>query len=87
MHITISGEAVVANLTVIWYCNILPWYAPENLCNYYYRCRDILLDDYAEDELETVCRELRTPGDSSPERQFRTLLDILLGNYRLTRGG
>ena len=49
--------------------------------------RDTLLDRYTEDEFESVCRELWVRGDSSPECYFRTLLDILLGHYMLTRGG
>jgi hypothetical protein len=49
--------------------------------------RDTLLDGYTEDEFETVCRELWTEGDSSPECHFRTLVDVLLGHYMLTRGG
>ena len=49
--------------------------------------RDTLLDGYTEDKFESVCRELWVRGDSSPECYFRTLLDILLGHYMLTRGG
>ena len=49
--------------------------------------RDTLLDGYNEDEFEQVCHELWTRGSSSPERHFRTLVDILLGHYMLTRGG
>jgi hypothetical protein len=49
--------------------------------------RDTLLDGYTDEQLETVCRELWTQGDASPECHFRTLVDILLGHYMLTRGG
>lgn len=49
--------------------------------------RDTLLDGYTEDEFESVCRELWARGDFSPECHFRTLVDILLGHYMLTRGG
>jgi Centromere DNA-binding protein complex CBF3 subunit, domain 2/Transcriptional activator of glycolytic enzymes len=49
--------------------------------------RDTLLDGYTEDEFESVCRELWARGDSSPECYLRTLVDILLGHYMLTRGG
>jgi hypothetical protein len=50
--------------------------------------RDTLLDSYTEDEFESVCRELWAKGAaSSPECHFRTLVDILLGHYMLTRGG
>ena len=46
--------------------------------------RDTLLDGYTEDEFERVCHEL---WNFSPECHFRTLVDILLGQYMLTRGG
>jgi hypothetical protein len=50
--------------------------------------RDTLLDGYTEDEFESVCRELWAKGAAtSPECHFRTLVDILLGHYMLTRGG
>jgi hypothetical protein len=50
--------------------------------------RDTLLDGYTEDEFESVCHELWAKGAaSSPECHFRTLVDILLGHYMLTRGG
>src|SRR5208282_4141691 len=55
--------------------------------------RDTLLDGYTEDEFERVCHELWSQGGSSPgsslgsspECHFRTLVDILLGHYMLTR--
>jgi hypothetical protein len=49
--------------------------------------RDTLLDGYTEDEFESVCRELWARGAASPECHLRTLVDILLGHYMLTRGG
>lgn len=49
--------------------------------------RDTLLDGYTEDEFEDICRALWTQGTTSPECHFRTLVDILLGHYMLTRGG
>jgi hypothetical protein len=49
--------------------------------------RDTLLDGYTEEEFERVCRELWAQGDASPECHSRTLVDILLGHYMLTRGG
>jgi hypothetical protein len=50
--------------------------------------RDTLLDGYSEDEFERVCHELWAQGgSSSSECHFRTLVDVLLGHYMLTRGG
>jgi hypothetical protein len=49
--------------------------------------RDTLLDGYTQDQLEAVCRSLWTQGRSSPECHLRTLVDILLGQYMLPRGG
>lgn len=49
--------------------------------------RDTLLDGYTEDEFEDICRALWAHGTTSPECHFRTLVDILLGHYMLTRGG
>ena len=49
--------------------------------------RDTLLDGYMEDEFESVCRELWARGGSSPGCYLRTLVDILLSHYMLTRGG
>jgi hypothetical protein len=49
--------------------------------------RDTLLDGYNEDEFERVCHELWARGGSSPECHFRTLVNILLSHYMLTRGG
>jgi hypothetical protein len=49
--------------------------------------RDTLLDGYTEDEFENICHKLWAQGTASPECHFRTLVDILLGHYILTRGG
>jgi hypothetical protein len=51
------------------------------------KSRDTLLDGYTEDEFESVCRELWKQGGVSPECHFRTLVDLLLRHYMLTRGG
>ena len=48
--------------------------------------QDTLLDGYTEEEFERVYRELWAHGDESPECHFRTLVDLLLGHYMLTRG-
>ncbi|KAJ6780567.1 hypothetical protein PWT90_10658 [Aphanocladium album] len=48
--------------------------------------RDTLLDGYSEQELERVCAELWAHSVASPECHFRTLIDLLLGHYMLTRG-
>jgi len=49
--------------------------------------RDTLLDGYSEQELERICQQLWAHSDGSPECHFRTLVDLLLGHYLLTRGG
>jgi uncharacterized protein YciI len=49
--------------------------------------RDTLLDGYTQQQFEAVCRELWAGGRSSPECSLRTLVDVLLGHYMLTRGG
>jgi hypothetical protein len=49
--------------------------------------RDTLLDGYSEEQFESVCRELWAQGRSSPECYLRTLVDLLLSHYMLTRGG
>ena len=49
--------------------------------------RDTLLDGYTEEEFERMCDELWAHSDASPECHFRTLVDLLLGHYMLTRGG
>jgi len=51
------------------------------------KSRDTLLDGYTEEEFESACRELSAQGRLSPECHFRTLVDLLLGHYMLTRGG
>ena len=49
--------------------------------------RDTLLDGYSEEDFERICAELWAHSDVSPECYFRTLVDLLLGYYILTRGG
>lgn len=49
--------------------------------------RDTLLDGYTQEQFEAVCRELWAQGRTSPECHLRTLVDVLLGHYMLTRGG
>jgi hypothetical protein len=48
--------------------------------------RDTLLDGYTEEEFERVCHQLWLHTDASPECHLRTLVDLLLGHYMLTRG-
>jgi len=47
----------------------------------------MLLNRYIEDKFKNICRQLWAHGDSSLECYLRTLMDILLGHYILTRGG
>ena len=50
--------------------------------------RDTLLDGYSKEEFERVYKELWAHGaESSEECHLRTLIDVLLGHYMLTRGG
>jgi hypothetical protein len=49
--------------------------------------RDTLLDGYSEGDLEKICCNLWARGQLSPECYLRTLVDLLLGHYMLTRGG
>ena len=49
--------------------------------------RDTLLDGYSEEDFKRICAELWAHSDVSPEYHFRTLVDLLLGHYMLTRGG
>jgi hypothetical protein len=49
--------------------------------------RDTLLDGYTQEQFHAVCRELWAQGGVSPECHLRTLVDVLLGHYMLTRGG
>jgi hypothetical protein len=49
---------------------------------------DTLLDGYTEQEFETICHKLWAHTASGPaESHLRTLVDLLLGHYMLTRGG
>jgi hypothetical protein len=49
--------------------------------------KNTLLDGYTDDEFQAICRQLWAQGRSSPECHFRTLVDLLLSHYMLTRGG
>jgi hypothetical protein len=60
--------------------------AQKNREQYADKGRDTLLDGYTEEEFERVCHELWLHTDASPECHLRTLVDLLLGHYMLTRG-
>jgi hypothetical protein len=49
--------------------------------------KDTLLDGYDEEQFGRVCESLGAHSDASPECHFRTLVDVLLSHYMLTRGG
>ena len=49
--------------------------------------RDTLLNGYTEDKFKSVCYKLQAHGGSLLKCYLRTLVDILLGHYMLTRGG
>ena len=55
--------------------------------NYADKGRDTVLDGYSEDDLKRVAGELWGYTGQSAECHFRTLADMLLGHYMLTRGG
>ena len=61
--------------------------AQQDKANYADKGRDTLLDGYTEQEFERVCYELWAHSSTSPECHLRTLVDLLLGHYLLTRGG
>jgi hypothetical protein len=61
--------------------------AQEDKTNYADKGRDTLLDGYTEQEFERVCHELWAHSGAGPECHLRTLVDLLLGHYLLTRGG
>jgi hypothetical protein len=61
--------------------------AQRDKANYADKGRDTLLDGYTEQEFERVCHELWAHSSESPECHLRTLVDLLLGHYMLTRGG
>jgi hypothetical protein len=60
--------------------------AQKNREQYADKGRDTLLDGYTEEEFERVCHQLWLHTDASPECHLRTLVDLLLGHYMLTRG-
>lgn len=61
--------------------------AAQEKANYADKGRDTLLDGYTEAQLRQIAGELWGRTAASPECHLRTLVDILLGHYMLTRGG
>ena len=61
--------------------------AQQDKAHYADKGRDTLLDGYSEREFEQVCHELWAHSATAPECHLRTLVDLLLGHYMLTRGG
>lgn len=61
--------------------------AERQKTNYADKGRDTLLDGYSEDDLKRIAGELWGHTGQSAECHFRTLADMLLGHYMLTRGG
>ncbi|KAM7214748.1 hypothetical protein V8F06_009913, partial [Rhypophila decipiens] len=61
--------------------------AERDKANYADKGRDTLLDGYSEPQLLRVCQELWAQTGESPECHLRTILDVLLSHYMLTRGG
>lgn len=61
--------------------------AVRDKANYADKGRDTLLDGYTELQLLRVCQELWAQTGESTECHFRTIVDILLSHYMLTRGG
>ena len=61
--------------------------AQQDKASYADKGRDTLLDGYTEQEFERVCHELWAHSSTAPECHLRTLVDLLLGHYMLTRGG
>jgi centromere DNA-binding complex CBF3 subunit-like protein/transcriptional activator of glycolytic enzymes GCR1 len=59
----------------------------QDKLNYADKGRDTLLDGYTEADLERIAGELWGHATEAPECHLRTLADILLGHYMLTRGG
>ncbi|KAK4206867.1 short-chain dehydrogenase, partial [Rhypophila decipiens] len=55
--------------------------------NYADKGRDSLLDGYSEEDLKRIASELWGRTDQTAECHFRTLVDMLLGDFMLTRGG
>ena len=62
--------------------------AEQQKANYADKGRDTLLDGYSEEDLKRIAAELwGHAGAQSAECHLRTLVDLLLGHYMLTRGG
>jgi len=61
--------------------------AQQDKASYADKGRDTLLDGYTEQEFDRVCCELWAQTSAAPECHLRTLVDLLLGHYMLTRGG
>ncbi|KAM7192130.1 hypothetical protein V8F33_008555 [Rhypophila sp. PSN 637] len=55
--------------------------------NYADKGQDSLLDGYFEEDLKRIASELWGRTDQTAECHFRTLVDMLLGHFMLTRGG
>lgn len=60
--------------------------AQQDKAHYADKGRDTLFDGYSEREFEQVCHELWAHSATAPECHLRTLVDLLLGHYILTRG-
>ena len=61
--------------------------AEQQKANYADKGRDTLLDGYSEEDLKRIAAELWGHAAQSAECHLRTLVDLLLGHYMLTRGG
>jgi hypothetical protein len=61
--------------------------AEQQKANYADKGRDTLLDGYSEEDLKRIAGELWSHTAQSSECHLRTLVDLLLGHYMLTRGG
>lgn len=61
--------------------------AEQQKANYADKGRDTLLDGYSEEDLKRIAGELWGHTARSAECYIRTLVDLLLGHYVLTRGG
>lgn len=61
--------------------------AEQQKANYADKGRDTLLDGYSEEDLKRIAGELWGHTAQSAECHLRTLVDLLLGHYMLTRGG
>jgi hypothetical protein len=59
----------------------------QQKANYADKGRDTLLDGYSEEDLKRIAGELWSHTAQSAECHLRTLVDLLLGHYMLTRGG